>query len=135
VYADEAYRRLKFDVIEDPEALEGATDDRVRECFRANIRGLEPWNDIDQFPPPPRNYVCLVLGGSKIEMLAKLAFNDDHNQNDLFLSTCNLQAVDIFWQRSDITASLYRGVRKLAIDTLPRTYLLLNFQRLDRVEP
>jgi hypothetical protein len=134
VYADEAYRRLKFDVVENPEALEGASGDRVRECFRALIRGLELWDDIDQFPPPPRNYVCLVIDSSKIEMLANLTLHDDHNENARSLSTCKLQAVDIFWQRPETTASSYRGVRELAIDTLPRTYLELSFLRLDRVE-
>ena len=122
VYADEAYRRLKFDVVEDQDALGGASHDRVRECFRAHIRSLELWDDIDQFPPPPRNYVCLIMDVSKIEMLANLNFHDARS-----LSTCKLQAVDIFWERPETTTSSYRGVRELAIDTLLRTYLLLNF--------
>jgi hypothetical protein len=69
------------------------------------------------------------MDGSKIDMLADLALHDARS-----LSTCKLQAADIFWERSETTTSTYCDVREFAIDTLPRTYLLLNFQRLDRVE-
>ena len=40
VYADEAYRRLKVELVEDQEVLEGASYDRVRKCFRALVRVL-----------------------------------------------------------------------------------------------
>lgn len=37
-YIGEASRRFKLDVVEDEEALLGASDDRVREEFRAHLR-------------------------------------------------------------------------------------------------
>jgi hypothetical protein len=39
VYADEVYRRMRFDLVEDQACLEGASYDRVRACIRAQVRG------------------------------------------------------------------------------------------------
>ncbi|KAI7296969.1 hypothetical protein KC352_g51 [Hortaea werneckii] len=105
VYADELYRRLKFDVVEDKEALEGASDDRVRECFRAHVRGLELSDEDDDYPPPPRNYACLVLDGSKADMLVNLVHHDERLKAIRTFKTCRLKAIDIFWQRPEMTRS------------------------------
>lgn len=134
VYANEAYRRLKFDLVMDQEALEGASNDRVRECFRAHVRGLELWDDLEEFMPPPRNYVCLVLDGRAIEMLVTLPFQDDNPREFFTYRACKLRAIDIFWKRPETTRSSYRGARELGINSLARTYMLLESETLDEVE-
>jgi hypothetical protein len=134
VYANEAYCRLKFDVVLNQEALDGASDDRVRECFRAHIRGLELCADPNEFMPPSRNYACLVLDSEKIDMLVNLSFQEDDIQEFFTFRACKLKAVDIFWERPETSRSSYRGVRELGINSLSRTYLLLESERLDEVE-
>lgn len=49
VYADKLYRRLMFDLVEDQEALEGASHDWVRECFFGYLRGLGPLRDNQKY--------------------------------------------------------------------------------------
>ncbi|KAI7199977.1 hypothetical protein KC316_g2915 [Hortaea werneckii] len=139
IYADELYRRLKFDVIEDQEELENASDDRLRECFRAHIRGLELWGEEEEgaekgWPPPPRNYACLVLDGSKMDMLLDIPDHVDPVEDGHMLDECRLKAIDIFWQRPEETVSSYRGARDIALLMLPRTYDLLKNTELNRVE-
>ncbi|KAI6887344.1 hypothetical protein KC360_g1449 [Hortaea werneckii] len=139
VYADELYRRLKFDVIEDRETLENASNDRVRECFRAHIRGLELWGEEEEgaendWPPPSRNYVCLVLDGSKMNMLLNMPDHIDRVDDGHMLDDCRLKAIDIFWQRPEETVSTYRGARDIALLMLPCTYDLLETTELNRVE-
>ena len=48
-YADEVYRRMRFDLVEDPAALDSASHDRVRACIRAQIRGLELSLEVVEF--------------------------------------------------------------------------------------
>lgn len=139
VYADELYRRLKLDVIEDQEALEDASNDRVRECFRAHVRGLELWGEEEEgaeidWPPPSRNYACLVLDGSKMDMLLNIPDHVDPVEDGHMLDACRLKAIDIFWQRPEKTVSSYRGARDIALLMLPRTYDLLENTELNRVE-
>ncbi|GAB1728899.1 hypothetical protein NU195Hw_g8909t1 [Hortaea werneckii] len=133
IYGEELFRRLKFDVIEDQEALENASNDRVRECFRAHVRGLE-LSDVDDYPPPARNYACLVLDGSNIDMLVNLPHHDDHLEAFRMLHTCRLKAIDIFWQRPERTRSSYRGARDVELCLLPRTYDLLESFDLSKTE-
>ena len=40
VYADETDRRMRFDVLEDQDALEGASYNQVRACFLPSSEGL-----------------------------------------------------------------------------------------------
>ncbi|KAI6839563.1 hypothetical protein KC332_g6540 [Hortaea werneckii] len=139
VYADELYRRLKLDVIEDQETLEDASNDRVRECFRAHVRGLELWGEKEEgaendWPPPPRNYACLVLNGSKMDMLLNIPDCVDRVEDGQMLDDCRLKAIDIFWQRPEETVLSYRGARDIALLMLPRTYDLLENTELNRVE-
>lgn len=131
LFANEVYRRLRFDVVEDRGALEDASTDRVRGCFRALARSFELSEDEDDFPLPARNTVCFVLDGAKVEMLANLRFNDDDGRGEWFThEKCKLQAVDILWKRPELTRSSYRGVRELEIGSLARSYDLLNAQFL-----
>ncbi|KAI7102190.1 hypothetical protein KC365_g5758 [Hortaea werneckii] len=140
VYADELYRRLKFEVIEDQEELEDASDDRLRECFRAHVRGLELWGEEEEegaekgWPPPPRNYACLVLDGSKVDMLLNIPDHVHPVEDGDMLDNCRLKAIDIFWHRPEKTRASYRGARDIALLMLPRTYDLLENTELSRVE-
>jgi hypothetical protein len=74
------YRRLRLDVVEDQEALEGASVDRVRECFRVLVRSFELSDNEDEYPPPARNLVCFVLDSERVDMLADLDVFDDSMQ-------------------------------------------------------
>lgn len=133
-YAKEAYQRLKFSVIEDRAALEDASADRVRECFRTHVRGLEISDNEEDYPPPALNNVCLMLDSTEIEMLANLTFSDDRLEEARVFRERKLPAVDIWWTRPATTRSTYRGVRDLAINSLARVYDVLQFQNLERVE-
>lgn len=122
-YAEEAFRRFKLDLIYEQESLASASIDRVRECFRALIRSLEitDGNDADdEWVPPTRNKICLVLDAAKIQMLANLTFRDgcDYIEEYRVFETCRVQAVDIKWQRPEETMSKYRGVRDMSIADL-----------------
>jgi hypothetical protein len=133
VYVKELNRRLKFGLVEDQEALEGASIDRVRECFRALVRSFELSDDEERFPPPARNMVCLVLDGAAVEMLANLEFYDDRRQESQAHRQCKLQAVDIHWRRPEMTRDSYRGARLLEINSLPDVYDSLDSETLDEV--
>lgn len=108
-YAKELYRRLRFDVVEDQEALEGASVDRVRECFCALVRTFELSDDENIYPPPARNMVCLVVDGGKVEMLANLEFFDDFMDELRAHQQCKLQAVNVRWKRPEMTRDNYCG--------------------------
>jgi hypothetical protein len=130
LYANEVYHRLRFAVVEDKDALEGASFDRARECFRALVRSFELIvDDDDDFPLPARNTVCFALDGDKVDMLANLEFNhDDRRQEVQAHEKCKLPAVDIYWKRPEMTRSSYRGVRELDITMLAHSYAELNDQ-------
>lgn len=137
LFSKEAYHRLKLIVVEDQEALQDASVDRVRENFRALVRCLELQDDdSDGFPsPPPRNGVCLVLDAGKVEMMASLTFTDsDPKGNMRALEQCKLLAVDIHWKRPAMTRNEYRGCRELEIGMLDSVYSDLNILTLPDVE-
>jgi hypothetical protein len=126
VYADEIYRRMRFDLLEDRDALQGATFVRVRQCYLAYLRELDLWDDTGRYRPEPQRYhVCLVLDASKIEMLVNLPF-----RNVKASGTCKLSAVDVFWRRPETTNDPYRGVREIAVDMLIDTYEALDTENL-----
>lgn len=124
VYSKELYHRLKFDVVEDEEALDGASLDRVQACFRAHVRGLEICPE-DDFPGPVRYKVCLVLDSEAVDMLANLAFPED---DDIIGNSRRekLTAVDIYWECSKRASRSYRGAKGLEIDTLAYNYDLID---------
>lgn len=134
VYADEVYRRMRFDLVEDREALEGASYDRVRACFSALVRGLELCDDEDDTPAAKRYAVCLVLDGDKIEMLANLPLHEHAVQEDPMPEPCKLPVLSIHWKRPKTTSDSYRGVWDFAIDLLPRVYELLDMEVLEEIE-
>ncbi|KAH0001708.1 hypothetical protein KCU78_g14742, partial [Aureobasidium melanogenum] len=124
-FAAEAWKRFKLDVIEEQEALDGASDDRVRAEFRALVRGKELSDDDDQFLPPARNQACLVLDAAAITMLADLKFATELKDDRAAFENMKIRAIDIHWNRPQSTASNYRGIGQLPIDALARFYHLL----------
>jgi hypothetical protein len=131
----ETYKRLKFDLVEDREALEGASIDRVRACFRALLRSLHLSDDEEHpFPLPVRNRACLVLDRAAVDMLADLPFYEGRTQESGSWEQRKLQAVDIYWERSEMTRSAYCGVREFAIEDLSGMYMLLRYRSMETAE-
>ena len=129
MYADEVFRRFKLDLVEDQDALESASLDRVRECFRAHVRSLELTDDDDEHYPwvgSVHKQVCFVLDAEKVQMLANLTFREDGDRMAEFRvwHKCWVQAVDIKWERPEATYSKYRGVRDVDIASLGRVYII-----------
>ena len=125
---------MRFDLVEDQEALEGASYDRVRACFRAQVRGLELCDDEDDTPVAKRYLACLVLDGDKIEMLANLSFHEDSAQKTPTSGPCKLPVLSLGWKRPKTSRGSYRGVWEFAIDLLPRICELLETQQLQEIE-
>jgi hypothetical protein len=128
IYSDEAFRRLRLDLVDDEEALNHASIDRVRECFRALVRSFQLADGENEWAGRPRNRTCLVLDAQNVQMLADLTFSegeDDFEQIRVFLH-CHVTAIDIDWQRPEMTRNNWRGVRKLEIINLERRYHMLD---------
>ena len=131
LYADEVFRRFRLDLVEDQDALESASFDRVRACFRAHVRSLELTDDDDEHHPwvgSVHNKVCFVLNAKNVQMLANLTFREDGDKLAEFRVwlECRLQAVDIAWERPETTYSKYRGVRDIDIASLGRAYIVVD---------
>ncbi|KAH0371537.1 hypothetical protein KCU65_g1767, partial [Aureobasidium melanogenum] len=125
VFAAEAWKRFKLDIIEDQEALDGASDDRIRADFRALVRNKELSDDEDQFLPPARNQVCLVLDAAAMTMLAELKFPGESKDDRAAFGDKKVKAVDIQWNRPQTSTSSYRGIGHLSITALARFYHLI----------
>ena len=131
LYADEVFRRFKLDLVEDQDALESASVDRVRACFRAHVRSLDLTDDDDEHYPwvgSVHKEVCFVLNAEKVQMLANLSFREDGDRMAEFRIwfECWLQAVDITWERPETTYSKYRGTRDIDIASLGRAYIVVD---------
>jgi hypothetical protein len=130
-HAAEVFRRFKLDLVEDQDALESASIDRVRACFRAHVRSLELTDDDDEHYPwvgSVHKQVCFVLNAEKVQMLANLIFRKDGDRMAEFRVwfKCWLQAVDITWERPETTYSEYRGIRDIDIASLGRAYIVVD---------
>lgn len=128
-YANEVFRRFELDLVDEQEPLASASIDRVRECFRAQVRSLEITDDTDEedsWVPPTRNLVCLLLDADKIQMFSNMSFRDDADPVEDYRTYGELQvqAVDIKWQRPETTSSQYRGVKDISICSLASAYSL-----------
>ncbi|KAG9644930.1 hypothetical protein KCV04_g4038, partial [Aureobasidium melanogenum] len=124
-YAAEAWKRFKLDIIEDQEALDGASDDRVRAEFRALVRSKELSDDEDQFLPPARNQACLVLDAAAITMLAQLKFPEGLEDDREAFKDKKVTAIDIQWNKPKTSTGSYRGTGQLSINALARFYHLV----------
>ena len=132
LYADEAFRRFKLDLVDEQDTLAKASIDRVRECFRTLVRSLEITDNNDDeeedvWVPPTRNKICLLLNADKVQMLANLTFSDNADYLECYktYAACRVLAIDIEWQRPETASDQYRGARELSIDSLARAYDLL----------
>lgn len=119
-YANELFRRLRMDLVDiEQEMSASASVDRVRECFRSQIRSLDITDEEeDLWPPPTRNNVGLVLNADLVRKLANLDFNQDLDMYEAY----RVQAVDIIWQPSDVAHRGYKGVKDIPITDLARLY-------------
>ncbi|KAG9649736.1 hypothetical protein KCU95_g1119, partial [Aureobasidium melanogenum] len=124
-YTAEAWKRFKLDIIEDQEALDGASDDRVRAEFRALVRSKELSDDEEQFVPPARNQACLVLDAAAITMLAQLKFPEELEDDRETFKDKKVTAIDIQWNRPQTSTSSYRGTGQLSINDLACFYNLV----------
>lgn len=128
VYIDEVVRRFKLDVVQDEQIFSGASDDRIREEFRSQLRTLHSFSG--GFPwPPARNMVCLVLEGETASMLASLEFvgvesDRDHLEEYKAFEGKTIKAVDSSWYRqplewrsdtNSVHERVYRGVDQCPI--------------------
>ena len=120
-YAEQAIRRFKLDVIQDEDALAGASTDRVRETFRALVRSFELRDDEDEWPAPTKYKVCLVLDAERVELLADMGIDGDYREDMKRFMDTRVQVVDIQWKPSESTED-YRGYRYLSITALRHMY-------------
>jgi hypothetical protein len=133
VYMDEASRRFKLDVVEDKEALSGASDDRVREEFRAHLRTTRLLDSVGCIWPPARNMACFVLDRTTTSMLANLSFIDG-NQMDEYkaFEGKSIKVVDSLWERPHMNTSPDRGVPYRGVDHCPLYFILSLYLRLTK---
>jgi hypothetical protein len=82
-YTSEAAHRFKFDVVQDKEALEGASDDLIRGEFKSLLRGLNLMDEEDcPTPMLGSTIACLVLDKKAITILAALQFDEEDTLKD-----------------------------------------------------
>lgn len=123
-YGEEAFKRFKLSMIQDKDALEDASDDRVREEFNAHVRSLDFFDNISEWdeilakrhgpdkmnrPFAPNSFdLCIVLDEAKIEELSALSFPDDPEKNRETLAEVTVKMVDRLWRYPN-EASLETG--------------------------
>lgn len=131
-YTSEAARRFELKVVQDQNALDGASDDRVREEFKSLLRGLNFMNE-DDHPVPMLGWTmaCLVLDEMAIYMLANLEFGEEGTRRDYKdFQGKSIKIVDVLWVRQPTewpdsvpNARPYRGVDECPIVFLGNLYL------------
>ena len=131
VYRQEVLIRFKLDLVED-ESLENASDDRVREEFRAWMMGLDftPRDEEEDDPrsllsvmPNPSENICLILDEARIIMLADLTFGEPKDDLRRF-EGLTVRAIDGTWRRpAEVKANeTYRGIGDVSIVGLAELY-------------
>ncbi|KAF4437031.1 hypothetical protein FACUT_5937 [Fusarium acutatum] len=108
LYSEEATKRFKLEVIEDKEALENASEDRVREEFRAHLRSLGVLEDDLMFRGigTSRFSACILLGEQTISRLANCSFSLDIEWDEPRLANVLVRMIDPKW---DYPAEPYPG--------------------------
>ncbi|KAM0245463.1 hypothetical protein ACHAP5_005419 [Fusarium lateritium] len=98
-YCEEAIKRFKLDVIEDKEALENASEDRVREEFCAQLRGLGMLEDDLMFRGigPSRFTACILFDEDTIEKLSKISFSIYVERDEQQVEDMSLRLIDPKW--------------------------------------
>nr|POF04288.1 hypothetical protein CFP56_22043 [Quercus suber] len=128
-YAEEAFRRLKFSLIECRDTLADASNDRVREEFKAVVRSLQLADNEDDFPPPARNSACMTLDYAMVHTLATLDISGDAQQKFVRSRSIKVRLIDINWIRPKSEPPSwthagpgYRGVMDVSITSLLDVY-------------
>jgi hypothetical protein len=131
-YKDEVIKRFKLDIVED-ESLENASDDRIREEFRAWMRGLDftARNEHEasmrrafvSTTSNPSENICLALDEASITKLADLTFpapgEDMESVEDV-----TVRAIDCTWRRpAEVRINeSYRGAGDVSVNGLAYLY-------------
>ena len=99
LYSEEATKRFKFDVIRNKEALESASEDRVREEFRAQLRGTGMLEDDLMFRGigSSRFSACILFDQKIIEDLSNTSFGLDIDEDELCLEDICVRMIDPKW--------------------------------------
>ncbi|ESU12401.1 hypothetical protein FGSG_12905 [Fusarium graminearum PH-1] len=83
---EEVSKRFKLDAIQNREALEDASEDRVREEFRAQLRGLgmREGDIMSRVTGSNHSSACILLDGCAISQLSciSLPLNEEENEID-----------------------------------------------------
>lgn len=86
LYSEEVSKRFKLDAIQNREALEDASEDRVREEFRAQLRGLgmREGDIMSRVTGSNHSSACILLDGCAISQLSciSLPLNEEENEID-----------------------------------------------------
>ncbi|EKJ78682.1 hypothetical protein NXS19_010191 [Fusarium pseudograminearum] len=85
LYSEEASKRFKLNVIQNREALEDASEDRVREEFRAQLRGLgmREGDIMSRVTGSSRSSACILLDGCTISQLSCISLPLDEEQDEI----------------------------------------------------
>ncbi|RSL87117.1 hypothetical protein CEP51_002410 [Fusarium floridanum] len=121
----EAYKRFRLDLVQDRDALEGASDDRIREEFNALLRGHGLWPEgCSTRGPlrPARRFVCLVFDEATILELASLSFPQEVKDDYGALENVTIKIIDRAWHRPTIGRGSYPGVDRCPVYGLVGVY-------------
>ncbi|KAF9768272.1 hypothetical protein IL306_014458 [Fusarium sp. DS 682] len=104
LYSEEATKRFKLEVIEDKEALENASEDRVREEFRAHLRSLGMLEDDIMFRGigTSRCSACILLDEQTIRKLANISFCLDIERDEHRLERVFVRMIDPKWDYPEV---------------------------------
>lgn len=124
-YGAEAIRRLRMDLIVDEEALSEASDDRIREEFKAQVRGLKSQCGGRSLSAG-RYGACFVLDEEDIVRLAGLDLPNDPSQDNGFFGDITVKLIDRYWTWRPLgTLFTYKGKRNCSITSLAEVFELL----------
>jgi len=131
----EVLKRFKLDIVED-ESLENASDDRVREEFRAWMKGLgftpreEEQDEVSvallSTVHNPSENICLALDEASITMLADITFGEPKDDLQRF-EGLTVRAIDGTWRRPAEAKvnETYRGVGDVSIIGLAELFKVM----------
>ncbi|KAF4440749.1 hypothetical protein F53441_12219 [Fusarium austroafricanum] len=99
LYSEEAAKRFKLDLIEDKEGLNNASEDRVREEFRAHLRSLGMLEDDIMFRGigSSRFSTCILLDEQMIRKLASISLSLDLDKDERLFAMTSVRMVDPKW--------------------------------------
>jgi hypothetical protein len=124
-YRQELLKRFKLDIVED-ESLDNASDDRVREEFRAWMKGMgftareEEKDEVSvallSTVHNPSENICLAFDEASITMLADITFGEPNDDLERFEGMA-VRAIDGTWRRpAEVKVNeTYRGVGDVSI--------------------